>query len=106
MRFLDLEIAIEVAVETVKRPTHRGVRAEVADRRKIGRTIVTDAIKRIEAEIGVSLFESDKVTLTRNGHALAYHGPRFTEAKGILFEWIVEGRNPSRSENPNENGLD
>jgi hypothetical protein len=102
MRISDLEIVVEVVTETAQSDAPRGIRAEVAKRRVIGRTIVTDAIRRIEAEIGVMLFEADSLSLTPSGMALAEHGPAFLEAQRIFIEFIQRGRRRNRSENPND----
>ena len=102
MRISDLEIVVEVVTETAQSGTPRGIRAEVAKRRGIGRTIVTDAIRRIEAEIDVILFEADSLSLTLSGMALAEHGPAFLEAQRIFIKFIQRGRRCNRSENPND----
>jgi Mn-dependent DtxR family transcriptional regulator len=102
MRFSDLEIVIDVVIETDKSEAPRGVRSEIAKRRGIGRSIVTDAIRRVEKKMAVALFESDSVTLTRSGRAMADHGPRFIETKRIFLEFVQKGRRPIRSENPND----
>ncbi|WP_294537567.1 hypothetical protein [uncultured Rhodoblastus sp.] len=102
MRLIDLEIVIDVVTGTNKSKSPRGVRNEVAKRRGLGRSIVTDAIRRVEANMGVSLFESDSVTLTPSGKAMADHGPPFIETQRIFVEFVQKGHLRVRSENPNK----
>ena len=102
MRFIDLEIVVDVVTETLLTKAPRGARIEIAKRRGINRSIVTDAIRRIESEMGVSLFEPDSVTLTPSGQAMAEHGPQFIEAQRIFVKFVKTGRRRTRSENPNK----
>ena len=85
MRFIDLEIVIEVVKETKTSERPRGARAEIAKRRGIARSIVTEAIGRIEVEMEASFFEPNSLTLTPSGEALAHHGPRFIESQQIFL---------------------
>ena len=88
-RLKDLRLTVELLVEAVGRED--GARERVATRHGVQKSVLTDAVRRMEQFFRVSLFEGpQRKSPTSAGRKMAAYGPRVLDEFEIFSSMLLD----------------